>query len=250
MTNIKKTFTLIELLVVIAIIAVLAALLLPALSKARIKARTISCANNYSSLGRYLHLYFDDEEDHFPYPDDVHAICYWSFAYVSCPYARYIPHNYSGETIGGITYQGRVKHHRSVLLCPEIPNTAVSTEVDGPNNINNLPYSKDGYYCGMNYNALTCKSSGGSKRAAKISNVKAPSMLIYAMEGNGKGENRYRCVWPTTEAGGGCISTRHANGANILYSDGHVVYTKYDELPDIRYSSVKFDGPVWDPYAK
>jgi prepilin-type N-terminal cleavage/methylation domain-containing protein len=90
---VQKGFTLIELLVVVAIIAILAALLLPALTRANAAARKTACINNFKQLGLSLRMYVDDFACYPP--------CVRSGNYPRWPSALY-----------------RFYHNTNVLVCP------------------------------------------------------------------------------------------------------------------------------------
>jgi prepilin-type N-terminal cleavage/methylation domain-containing protein/prepilin-type processing-associated H-X9-DG protein len=88
----QRAFTLIELLVVIAIIAILAAMLLPALSRAKESSRRISCTNNLRQLGLASTIYLGDNQGTFPprnngtrWPDRLYESYGKSVKLLACP---------------------------------------------------------------------------------------------------------------------------------------------------------------------
>jgi prepilin-type N-terminal cleavage/methylation domain-containing protein len=79
----QRAFTLIELLVVIAVIAILAALLLPTLGRAKAQAKRVACLNNLKQIATSLRVWADDHENQFPWKIDPNAAINFQLSFVS-----------------------------------------------------------------------------------------------------------------------------------------------------------------------
>lgn len=241
--EIKRGFTLIELLVVIAIIAILAAMLLPAMARAKERANRAGCLSNLRQWGLALGMYFDDNRQVFP-----------DFAIPSsAPGAAtgYSQDNIKWTDLAGFTSAGSGASAWFNALPPYVAQPPLADHTSDPSGFVNGrsifncpsarflagevdPLVRIAFSYGINF-----KGTNGAVPAIapfKLSAVRNPSAFVFFSDVRANsGETPFFGSNPLNDLA--CprgslnhLSARHASGANLTFADGHSAYFKYNYL--------------------